>query len=174
MTQATAGFEPSLENRRDPQSAPARLGVGALIAASLLRKGPQRSLTYAIALIAVGAGVFFVTASRPLVWASHPGTDGGAAASVELLALRGGAPGANHAQSRRPLELIIDLTGIGEAEKYRVEIVNATGGPVWNGEAAGSKGSLSAHLTMGLKPGQYWVRLSSRGLLVREFGLRAD
>ena len=181
MKQATA----APERGREPRSVSARLGarIGDLFAASLVRKGPQRSLTYAIALIAVGAGIFLMMGSRPLVRASHPAQ--GAAESVELLALRGGAPEANHAQSGRPLDLIIDLTGIdelsgggasgaGEAGKYRVEIVNATGGPVWNGKADGSKGSLSAHLTQGLKPGQYWVRLYSSGRLLREFGLRAD
>jgi len=190
MKRATAG----IKRGREPDLTPVRLGLGELIAASLLRKGPQRSLTYAIALIAVGASIFFLTASRPLVWASHPGTEAGAAVSVELLALRGGEPAANHAPSGRPLDLIIDLTGIedltgggsagvtpdftsGEAPKYRIEIVAAKGGPIWNGEAAGSQGSLSAHLTHlteGLKPGQYWVRLYSSGALVREFGLRAD
>lgn len=200
MKQATARLEPALEREpcletpREPQRAPARLvsGIGELIAASLVRKGPQRSLTYAIALIAVGAGIFFVTATRPLVWASHPTeTAGEAAVAVELLALRGGATGANHAQSGRPLDLMIDLTGIedltgkaaggvtsdfkrGEAPKYRVEIVDANGGPMWNGEAAGSQGSLSVHFANGLKPGQYWVRLYSRAALLREFGLRAD
>jgi hypothetical protein len=190
MKQATARLNPDYETR----SAAARLGarIGDLIAASLVRKGPQRSLTYAVGLMAVAASIFLVTASRPLVWASHPTeTAGGAAATVELLALRGGAPAANHAQSGRPLDLNIDLTGIeeltgagstsvrpdstrGEAPKYRIEIVDATGGPVWNGEAAGSQGALAAHFTKGLKPGQYWVRLYLRGTLLREFGLRAD
>ncbi len=188
MKQATAQYE----RARGPRSAFPRFGerIGDLIAASLVRKGPQRSVTYAIGLMAVAASFFLVTASRPLVWASHPTGTAGAAVSVELLALRGGAP-ANHAQSGRPLDLNIDLTGIedltgggsagvtsdstsGEAPKYRVEIVDASGGPVWNGEAAGSQGSLSAHLAKGLKPGQYWVRLYSRGALLREFGLRAD
>jgi hypothetical protein len=190
MKQATArhqtGLDPCHEARGEPQSLPARLGagIGALIAGSLARKGPQRSLTYAIALIVVGASIFFGTASRPLVWASRPPAALGVPAPVELLALRGGTPAANHAQSGRPLDLIIDLTGIedvtgggsavaGEAPKYRVEIVDATGGQVWNGEAA-SHGSLPAHLAQGLKPGQYWVRLYSRGTLLREFGLRAD
>jgi hypothetical protein len=190
MKQATARNEP----RHEARSVSPRFGarIGDLIAASLVRKGPQRSLTYAVGLVAVGASIFFATASRPLAWASHPtGPAVGATATVELLALRGGEPAANHAQSGRPLDLNIDLTGIedptgggppavtsdstrGEAPKYRVEIVDAKGAPVWNGEAAGSQGSLIAHLPTGLKPGQYWVRLSLRSTLLREFGLRTD
>jgi hypothetical protein len=184
MKQATA----RLESRREAQSAPARLvaGIRELIAAPLVRKRPQRSLTYAIALMVVGVAIFLTTVSRPLSWASRrTETAGRPAESVELLALRGGAPAANHAQSGRPLDLVIDLTGVedpagggsasvGGATRYRVEMVDAAGKPVWNAEAAGSQSSLSAHLAKGLEPGQYWVRLYSRGTLLREFGLRAD
>jgi hypothetical protein len=206
MKQATAGLErclgpdvdprvePPPETRREPQSAPARPRAGALIAASVLRRGPllKRSLAYAIFVIGAGASIFFATASRPLAWASRSTPEPGPA-TVELLALRGGEPVANHAQSGRPLDLIIDLTGIedltgkgsigvtsdstGDAPKYRIEIVDAVGKSVWNGETARSQGSLSAHLTHltgCLRPGQYWVRLYSRGTLLREFGLRAD
>jgi hypothetical protein len=183
MKQATAQYEPAGETRSDPPGLGTR--IGDLFAGSILRKGPHRRLTYAVGLIAVTASIFLMMGSRPLGWTSHSGTDAAASASVELLALRGGAPAANHAQSGRPLDLKIDLTGVedgadgapaetGEAPKYRVEIVDASGGPVWNGEAVGSQGSLSVHLTKGLELGQFWVRLYSGGGLLREFGLRAD
>jgi hypothetical protein len=181
MKQATASYE----LRPEPLTAPARWG--AVIAASLVRKGPQRSLTYAIGLIAAAAGILLVLGSHHLMQGPVKQAER-AAASVELLALRGGAPGAVRAQAERPLDLILDLSGLpeakdlsrSEAEKYRVEIVNAMGELMWKGEVAQSQGSPSAHLahlthlTMGLKAGQYWVRLYSSGALLREFGLRAD
>lgn len=178
MKQATASYE----LRHEAQPAPARpeAGIGAPIAASLVRKRPQRSLTYAIGLMAAVASIFLVLASHPMQGPVKRAER--AAASVELLALRGGAPGAIRAQAERPLDLILDLTSLpetkdsnrSEAEKYRVEIVNAVGELTWKGEAARSQGSLSAHLMTGLKAGQYWVRLYSSGTLLREFGLRAD
>jgi hypothetical protein len=191
MKQATARLQTDpdacrdegYETRHEAPSVPARLisGISDVIAASLMRKGPQRSLTYAIALIAAGASIFWATASRPLVWASRPLGP----VAVELLALRGGALAANHAESGRPLDLTIDLTDVedptggasvvaGGTNQYQIQIVDAAGRPVWNGEAAGSQGSLSAHLARGLRPGQYWIRLYSGGALLREFGLRAD
>lgn len=181
MKHATAGYELRPELPPEPRPAPARpaAGMGALIAASLVRKGPQRSLTYAVGLIAAAAGILLVFASHPMQGPVKRAER--AAVSVELLALRG-APGAVRAQAERPLDLIMDLTGLpeakdlnrSEAEKYRVEIVNAVGELTWKGEVARSQGSLSAHLMNGLKAGQYWVRLYSRGALLREFGLRAD
>jgi hypothetical protein len=184
MKQATAQYEPAPKSRSDSPR------MGDLFAASLLRKGPRRSLTYAVGLIAVTASVFLMMGSRPLGWASHSETEA-ASASVELLALRGGAPGTNQAQSGRPLDLKIDLTGVedgtgagsagvisdsttSEAKQYRIEVVDAVGKLVWSGEAVGVEGSLSAHLPKSLTPGQYWVRLYSRGALLREFGLGAD
>jgi hypothetical protein len=59
MKQATAGLKLGLDHepRRKPQSASARRGLGTTIASP--KKGPKRGLTWAIGLMAVGAGIFW-------------------------------------------------------------------------------------------------------------------
>jgi anti-sigma factor RsiW len=193
MKQAIAPDELSHKARVAPEQW--RAGIGALVAAWVPKGGKNRTLTYSIGLLAAAAGIVLVLASGPIrrtiarnapEWersGPEPGT--GAPESVQLLALRGAASATNHAQARRRLDLNIDLTGIApdlsqpstraaEVTRYRVEIVNAAGAPVWNGESTGSGRSLAVHLTKGLGPGQYWVRLYSSDVLLREFGLLAE
>jgi hypothetical protein len=194
MRQAIAHDE--LSHKPRPASERWGAGIGALVAGCVSNGRKNRALTYSIGLLVVAASFVLVLASAPIrrtivrsvpEWArSGPEPEKEAPESVQLLALRGSASATNHAQARRLLDLNIDLTGItpdlsqrsssgaGGAERYRVEIVNAAGEPVWIGEATGSSGSLSVHLAKGLRVGQYWVRLYSSDVLQREFGLRAD
>jgi hypothetical protein len=193
MRQAIAHDE--LSHKPRPASERWGAGIGALVAGCVSNGRKNRALTYSIGLLVAAASFVLVLASAPMrrtivrsvpEWArSGPEPEKEAPESVQLLALRGAASVTNRAHARRLLDLNIDLTGITpdlsqrsaggtEATRYRVEVVNAAGEPVWNGEATGSSGSLSVHLVKGLRPGQYWVRLYSRGALLREFGLRAE
>ena len=99
---------------------------------------------------------------------------------VTLAAFRGGDAGAlAHAPARKPLDLIIDRASLPPASAYRFQIVNASGKNVWSGAAVASDGELSAHVSNGLGPGVYWVRLYASQVpgeagLLREFGLRLE
>jgi hypothetical protein len=90
--------------------------------------------------------------------------------------MRGGDPlGIPHAPAGRPLSLEIDLTGLPAAGAYRVQVVDAAGGTVWEISSEASQGRLRPKVDKGLKPGVYWVRLYSQPAgLLREFGLRVD
>src|SRR5207247_10106136 len=78
------------------------------------------------------------------------------------------------APAGKPLALTIDLTELPALPSYRLEIVSATGKPVWQVAAGAHEGKIS-QLTHGLKPGKYYVRLyTANGQLLREFGLRID
>jgi hypothetical protein len=166
-------------------------GLG--MAASAAQVRPKRAFTYSTVLLAAAAGIVLLLAFGSLWRTIIRGVPGWARGGpklerytpelVQLLALRGAVT--NRAHARWPLDLNIDLTevtpdlpppstGTREPERYRVEVVDAAGGAVWNGETAGAQGSLSVHLANGLEPGQYWVRLYLSGKLVREFGLRTE
>lgn len=98
--------------------------------------------------------------------------------AVTLAAFRGGdAAGLAQAPARKPIDLFIEGTSLPAAGAYRLEIVDASGKNAWSGTAVASDGKLSGHLSKGLGPGVYWVRLyasqaSGQGGLLREFGLR--
>jgi hypothetical protein len=97
-------------------------------------------------------------------------------ASVVLSAMRGGdLLGIPHAPAGRPLTLEIDLTGLPAAGTYRVQVVDAAGGPLWETSSEASQGRLRPKVDKGLESGVYWVRLYSQPAgLLREFGLRVD
>jgi anti-sigma factor RsiW len=93
--------------------------------------------------------------------------------TATLTAFRGGNAAA------LMLALIIDTTSLPAARAYRLQIVNASGNNAWSGEAMASGEKLSAHLSKGLGPGVYWVRLYEPQIpgdagLLREFGLRLE
>jgi hypothetical protein len=104
--------------------------------------------------------------------------------AATLTAFRGGDASAfAHAPAEKPLDLVIDRTSLPAAGAYRLQIVNASGQNVWSGAAVALDGKLSAHLSKGLGPGVYWVRLYASEVpgdapgeagLLREFGLRLD
>ncbi len=95
---------------------------------------------------------------------------------VQLVALRGGADqDVARVRSGAELGLTLDCTGLTEAAPVRIEIVDASGRHVWSGMTGTPKqNSVTTHVSHKLKSGVYWVRLySSKGDLLREFGLRA-
>ena len=132
------------------------------------------NLIRAVALLLVLAG------SAMLSWRKQPAET----VAVALTAFRGGDASAfAHAPAGKPLDLVIDGTSLPATGAYRLQIVNASGQNVWSGAAVASDGKLWAHLSKGLGPGVYWVRLyasqapgdaSGEAGLLREFGLRLD
>jgi anti-sigma factor RsiW len=129
------------------------------------------NLIWAVALLLVLAG------SAMLSWRMQPAPESVAAT---LTAFRGGDASAfAHAPAGKPLDLVIDRTSLPAAGAYRLQTVNASGQDAWSGAAVASDGTLSAHLSKGLGPGVYWVRLYASQVpgeagLLREFGLRLD
>jgi len=70
------------------------------------------------------------------------------------------------------LSLIVDLTELPPFPSYRMEIVNATGKPVWHTLAHPENGKITQPTTNRLLVGQYYVRLyAPGGALLREFSL---
>ena len=88
--------------------------------------------------------------------------------AVTLTTARGPAAAA-HAPARTPLSLTPDLTGLPQSASFRLEVVDAMGRPVWQGDYAGSAGKVSLP---GLAAGVYFARINSRdGALLREYAL---
>ena len=78
------------------------------------------------------------------------------------------------APAGKPLELDIETPDLRSGSQYRIEVVDASGGPVWNGAVTETGGKLAAHMPKTLGAGVYWVRLYGvDSQLLREFGLSA-
>jgi anti-sigma factor RsiW len=93
--------------------------------------------------------------------------------AVSLSSLRGLSPLAP-APAGKPLRLIIDVPDLVSAGKYRAELVDAAGSPVWKGAVSAVDGKLTATMSKPLRNGVYWVRLyGADSELLREFGLSA-
>ena len=76
------------------------------------------------------------------------------------------------APAGRLLSLTVDLTELPAFPSYRMEIVGATGKPVWDAVAHPENGRITEPTTKGLAAGQYYVRLyAPGGTLLREFSL---
>ncbi|HML15918.1 MAG TPA: hypothetical protein VK419_02785 [Bryobacteraceae bacterium] len=94
---------------------------------------------------------------------------------VQLVAFRGGESGAMiRAQAGAALTLVVDLADLTPSDSYRLQIVDAKGTQVWDGESRAAGGTLKVRMSRGLQPGVYWIRLYSGDNLVREFGVRAQ
>jgi hypothetical protein len=121
------------------------------------------------------AGLVMLCAMALLSWRVEPPPP---PAAVLLSSLRGGEGPSSmiRGPAGRPLDLDMNTDDVPvAANRYRLEMVNAAGRPVWDGMAPVSGGKLTAHVSERLKPGVYWVRLrSAEGELLREFGLRLD
>jgi len=95
--------------------------------------------------------------------------------SVRLIALRGsGGDGSAHARAGRRLELVIDGMDFPSSGSYRLEIVSASGRPVWSGITRVAGQDISADVDVHFQSGVYWVRLYSGARELREFGLHID
>jgi hypothetical protein len=117
--------------------------------------------------VALAAAVLLVAV---ILWHRDPAIS---AASVDLIALRGGAIPMAQARAGAELDLRIDLTGLPALPAYRIEIVNADGRSTWTTTTAAGERTLIAHVPKRLARGIYWVRLYSESAeLLREFGLK--
>ena len=91
--------------------------------------------------------------------------------TVSLSSLRG-SNALSPAPAGKPLQLNIDAPDVAPGNDYRVEVVDATGNPVWTGTVSGTSGKLYAPMPKSLSRGVYWVRLySADSELLREFGM---
>ena len=76
------------------------------------------------------------------------------------------------APAGNPLALVLDLTGLQQLPKYKLEIVDAAGRPVFQSNGAPRNNQLQAALAKGLTAGAYFVRVYAlTGELLREYAL---
>ena len=94
-------------------------------------------------------------------------------AEIELQSLRGGASLMSHGPAGAPLWLSIDATSLPKLPAYRLEIVNAEGGQVWQASVSSEGQRIRTHVQRNLTRGTYWVRLYGDSLL-REYGLELN
>lgn len=119
----------------------------------------------AFALLIATIGISWQLAMRP---AALP------VETVQLVANRG-VHAETHAVRNRRLTLKMDLTELPAADAYRVQVVDSTGAPVWQGTAKPGERRLQVSLNRKLEPGTYWVRLyGGDEEFLREYGLRVD
>ncbi len=141
------------------------------------RATASRSAAWRSSIAAV-LGVGAVTAALAVAIPHYSGRPSPSAFPVELVALRGGeGPAMARARSGAAIGIMIDTTDLDDRHALRVAVVDASGKPVWAGDArepnAGTR--ISARIDTRLRAGVYWIRLySSRGELLREFGLRVE
>src|SRR6202011_3976817 len=80
---------------------------------------------------------------------------------VELQSQRGGASLMAHAPAAAPLSLTIDATSLPKVPAYRLEIVNANGGQVWQSSVRSEGQRIRTRVDRSFSKGTYWVRLYS-------------
>jgi hypothetical protein len=96
-----------------------------------------------------------------------------AQAEVSLSSLRGLEP-LSQAPAGELLHLNLEALDLTTGKQYRVEVVDAAGGPIWQGAVTAINGKLVATLSKPLRHGVYWVRLyDADSELLREFGMSA-
>jgi hypothetical protein len=121
----------------------------------------------------LAAAVLLVLASTAVIWRIQHSPVGAQAATIRLIALRGGEGNIARAPAGRPLELVFGRSDLEADLSYRAELVDASGRDIWSGNVRIAGQSLSLRIDGPLRAGSYWVRLySSSGELLREFGLR--
>lgn len=134
----------------------------------------NRTLLTALRPALVASGV----ATACLLAAGLIGVPNPPAASVfvPLKSTRGGIEAAfNHAQAKHPLDLFIETAEASPSGHYRLEVMNATGEPVWSGAVSAKAGSLTVHMPKMLRPGLYWVRWYEQpSELLAEYGLKVE
>lgn len=97
-----------------------------------------------------------------------------AIAQVELVVTRSvAAAQLAKAPARQPFVVTLNLEQLPARPSFDLEIVDSGGRSVFLGRGESKGGWLSMQADA-LAPGTYWVRLSSGGLLLREYGLRVQ
>jgi hypothetical protein len=93
---------------------------------------------------------------------------------VELTTYRAGET-AGQAKAGAPFRLRLDLRGLAAAGECSIEVVRESGEAAWSRSGvARTAEQTEVDLRNGLPSGAYWVRVSSEGRLLREFGLRVE
>ncbi len=116
--------------------------------------------------------VALVTLALVAIW-PHP-SETSAPVAVGLSSLRGSSV-LEPAPTGKPLRLNIDQPDLAPTGGYRIEVVDAAGGPIWKGPVSDVDGKLAATLSKPLEKGVYWVRLyGADSELLREFGMSAQ
>jgi hypothetical protein len=97
------------------------------------------------------------------------------AVPVELISVReiGNNDKVGLAPAGKTLDLQIAL-GVASAASHRIDISEASGKPVWTGQAKPLDGKLHALVSQGLPKGLYWVRIFDSSELLAEFRLRTE
>ncbi|MCU1340200.1 MAG: hypothetical protein JWO19_5781 [Bryobacterales bacterium] len=123
--------------------------------------------TMILAPVVALAFLTFLTVRRQAQEPSPPVT-------VSLSSLRGRDPLAA-APAGHPLQLNIETPDLSSGKDYRVEVVDAAGGPVWSGAVTETDGKLVAPVAKQLGKGVYWIRLyGTNAELLREFGMSVN
>ncbi len=91
--------------------------------------------------------------------------------ALSLVATRSSGT-AVYAPAGAALQVRLDLTGLPELASYRLEMVDAAGGIVWQSAAAARDATVEANIP-GTRAGVYFIRVYSPAAeLLREFGLK--
>ncbi len=120
---------------------------------------PRFAMAGAFAIVLTAVGLYWI---RPTIRVAPLTT-------LQLIALRGDMPSIGTARE-------LDLTVIDAPAKggpFRLEVVDGSGSPVWNGAPSPSPKGLEVKVRDRLSPGDYFVRLyGARGELLHEYGFR--
>jgi CheY-like chemotaxis protein len=118
-----------------------------------------------ISTLAAGALIVIAAVTLPMIRQSRSPPF-----VVNLRAMRG-LRTQGQAPSRRPLALHLDMAGLASSPSYRIEIVNQSGGLVWQCASA-SRGTAASVTMPPQQPGTYFVRVAlPSGEILREYGL---
>ena len=93
---------------------------------------------------------------------------------VRLMTSRAGDAADPQVRASGVLILDLDARDLPTDPPLEVQVVNSAGTQVWSGTPLRSGDSMQAKLTRSPAPGRYWVRLTSGGKPMREFGLSIE
>jgi len=123
-------------------------------------------LAWATGLVAAGLAVFAGIEWQSLHHSTAP------PAVILLQTTRGTENPSLAAPADRPLTVMLDLTDLQQFSKYKLQIVNAAGHPVFECNTAPRNNRLQATITHGLAAGAYFVRVHTPAReLLREYAL---
>jgi hypothetical protein len=111
----------------------------------------------AVLALAIGIGLF-----------SRGGAKLAPVAALQLVAMRGDMDTVAPAR-----EIDLTLTDAAASGTVRVRVVDAAGTSMWEGSASGAPSGVEVRVNRELKPGTYFVRVSSPdGQMLHEYGFR--
>lgn len=144
-----------------------RSAASAAVRPPAASRWPLARPVWALGLAVLGLLIFLAIARQA---ARRPA----AAPAVVVLQTTRGAdnPPVASVPAGKPITLALDLTDLPRASEYRVEVVDATGHPVFQSKAAPEKDNLRTTVSGGLARGAYFVRIYSAAQeLLREYAL---